>query len=429
MTQSHRDVSGTFRSTAMLLLCAGLVITGTSLFQTLLPLRADLESFSTILIGFLGTAYFGGFVLGCLIGPRLIAAVGHIRCFAGVSALFAAVALLFPMWIDPVVWSVLRVLTGICLAVLYMVVESWLNDQADNAYRGQVLSIYIIVGNLATMAGQLTVNLDETVSTVLFSATAIFLCFSVVPLSLTPTTSPRPVPSASINLLELWRISPAGAVGCFLVGITEGAFWSLGPVFGQDRGMDVSQITLFMATFVLGGTISQWPLGRLSDSIDRRLVIGFAAVGTIVTGLLIGFWDGPASWTFHFVAACHGALMIPLYALCLAHANDAAPNERFVEVSSGLLLLFSIGAMAGPSASSMVMARMGEGGLFIFLAAVLGALAAFVFLRMVLRGEGLRGETMDFVPVPKTSYSVYSLEEEWHGDDVGTGEPGAGDKR
>ncbi len=399
-------------SIAMLLLCAGFVLAGSALFQTLLPLRADQEQFSTTLVGLLGTAYFSGFVIGCFGGPMLIGSVGHIRCFAGSAALFAALTLVFPLALDPYIWGVLRFLTGVCLAVLFLVAESWLNDQSGNEIRGRVLSIYIIVGNIATMIGQLMVNLDDTKAQALFSFVAMLVCISIVPLALTPTTAPKPIPTARLNLMELMRVSPAGAIGCFMVGLAEGAFWSLGPVFGQQRGMDVLQITIFMAAFVLGGTISQWPLGRLSDSIDRRLVIIFTALGTVGTGLLIAFWELDSAWLTYSVAIAHGALMVPLYALCLAHANDNVANNRFVEISGGLLLLYSAGAMIGPPVAALIMQDGEPGALFVFISIVLGALAVFLSLRMMVTRRRDRVEAMDFMPVPKTSASVYALEAE-----------------
>ncbi len=399
-------------SIAMLLLCAGFVLAGSALFQTLLPLRADQEQFSTTLVGLLGTAYFAGFVVGCFCGPVLISSVGHIRCFAGSAALFAALTLVFPLALDPYAWGVLRFLTGVCLAVLFLVAESWLNDQSGNEIRGRVLSIYIIVGNIATMIGQLMVNLEDTKSQALFSFVAMLVCISIVPLALTPTTTPKPIPSAKLNLAELLRVSPAGAIGCLLVGMAEGAFWSLGPVFGQQRGMDVLQITVFMAAFVLGGTISQWPLGRLSDSIDRRLVIICTALGTVVTGLVIAFWEMNSVWLTYGVAIAHGGLMVPLYALCLAHANDNVANNRFVEISGGLLLLYSAGAMLGPPVAALVMQDGDPGGLFVFVSAVLGVLAVFLSIRLLVTRGRDRVEAMDFMPVPKTSPSVYALEAE-----------------
>lgn len=401
---------GTTRSIATILLCAALLLAGNGLFQTLLPLRADQEGFSTTLIGLLGTAYFGGFIIGCFFGPQLIRAVGHVRCFAGAAALLTILTLSMPVVVEPYVWGVLRLLSGVNLAMLFIVIESWLNDRSNNLNRGRVLSAYIIVANLVTMAGQLMVNLADTRENLLFTLIAVLVCASIVPLTLTPTATPKPIPSAKLDLRFLFALSPAGATGCLLVGAAEGAFWSLGPVFAQARDMKIVDVTLLMAAFVLGGTLSQWPLGWTSDNMDRRLVIAVTALGSVITGLALAFVELSGNWAFFAIAVAHGALMVPLYALCLAHANDQAPNERMVEISSGLLLVYSIGASIGPLAAALLMEGDRPGGLFIFIAAALGVLGLFAFYRMMRAPIGKEGERLDFVPVPKTSQSVYTLE-------------------
>lgn len=407
---SKPHLNASIRSIVTVMICAGLLLAGNGLFQTLMPLRADQEGYSTTLIGLLGTAYFGGFAIGCFFGPRLIMSVGHVRSFAGAAAILTVLCLAFPIFIDPYFWGILRVLTGVCLAALFIVVESWLNDRSSNANRGRILSAYIIVTNLTTMAGQLMVNLYSTRENMLFMIVAMVICFSIVPLALTPTATPKPIPSAKLDLKGLFKISPVGAVGCLLVGAVEGAFWSLAPVFAQERGMAIADVTLLMAAFVLGGAISQWPLGWASDKMDRRYVIASIAFGTVITGLIIGFADVPAGWPTYVIAMLHGGLMVPLYAMCLSHANDHAPNERMVEISGGLLLAYSVGATAGPLAAAVFMEGDNPGGLFVFIAAVLLALALFVTYRLFSAPLTERGEKVDFIPVPKTSPSVYSLE-------------------
>jgi MFS family permease len=400
------------QSIATLLVGTAALYLGNGLLITLLPIRAQFEAFSTTAIGLMGGAFFAGFALGCVIGPPIVKQVGHIRCFAGFAALAAAGTLAYPLMIDPIAWCALRGFTGLCFAVLYMVVESWLNEQSGNENRGRVLSVYIIITNIVTMGGQLMVNLYDPAGPLLFSLVAILVCLSLVPLSLTQTAQPAPVPVARVRIGQLFGLSPSGVAGCLVIGSIEGAFWTLGPVFAQGRGLEVAEVTIFMSAFVLGGTISQWPLGRLSDRIDRRKVIVGCCLGTVCTGLALAFLDlGDGAATFA-IAVLHGAFMVPLYALCLAHANDYAPTEALVETSSSLLLVYAVGAILGPLAVAPLMDAFGLGSLFLFMAAVLGALALFALIRMTMRPIAAEEDRVEFVPMPKTTPSVYSLEQD-----------------
>ena len=398
------------RSITTLLIGSAAMFMGNGLLQTLVPIRAQLEGFSTTTIGLIGTAYFAGFAVGCLFGPGAVKRVGHIRTFAGFAALASAVTLAYPLAVDPIVWCALRGLTGLCLAVLYMVIESWLNDQSSNEVRGSVLSIYVIVTNLVTIGGQLAVNLYEPKAAALFSLVAMMIALSLVPLSLTTAAAPKPIAHAEQSIVRLFRLSPTGFVGCLVVGSVEGAFWSLGPVFAQGRHLGVFEVTLFMGAFVAGGTISQWPLGRASDKVDRRYVITGCCLGTVCTGLALAFVELGSPLATFALALLHGAFMIPLYALLLAHANDYAPNERLVEVSSSLLLVYATGAVIGPLAVAPVMEAFGIGGLFLAMAVVLGLLALVIVLRMAVRPRAARETRVEFMPVPKTTPSVYTLE-------------------
>jgi len=405
-------MSSQSRSIITILLGAAIVMVGYGLMVTLLPVRAQHEGFSATAIGFMGSAYFGGFIFGCIVGPMVVKEVGHIRAFAGFAGLVAALALVFPLIVDPWAWTVLRGVSGLCLAVVYMVIESWLNEQATNRTRGVVLSVYVIVGNIATIAGQQMVDVYDLAGLALFSLCGIILILSLVPVSLSPAPEPSPIPSAKLRIVRLYRLSPTGFVGCLMFGLADGAFWTFGPVFAQERGMPVSDIALFMGAFMAGGSISQWPLGWLSDRIDRRWVIALCAGGSVGTGLALGFWAPPEPWMGLALALLHGALMLPIYPLCIAHSNDFAPHQEMVEVSSGLLLLYALGAAAGPFLLGPVMEAFGAGSLFILIAITFGAMGAFALYRVLVHrvaGEDTRGR---FVPVPKSSQSVYELEAE-----------------
>lgn len=403
MKSTRASITTLLVGTAVLFLGYGLLI-------TLLPLRAKLEVFSTAMIGVMGGAYFAGFAVGCLIGPWVVKKVGHIRAFAGFAAIAAVLVLVLPMAIDPALWAGVRGLTGICFAILFMVIESWLNDQSSNEIRGRVLSIYIIVTNLVTMGGQLMVNLSDPAGPVLFTFAAMLVCLSLVPLSLTPTSTPKPIATAKLRITKLYHTSPSGFVGCLAFGLADGAFWSLAPVFADAKGLPVADITFVMSLFVVGGSISQWPLGHYSDKVDRRWVIAFVCAGSVCTASALAFLDLDDRWLAYALACAHGAFMLPIYPLLLAHTNDYAPNSLLVETSSGLLLLYAVGAMAGPSVAAALMQTYGDGSLFLFIAGVLAVLLVYILFRLSRREIAKAEERVEFYPVPKTSPSVYSLE-------------------
>ncbi len=395
---------------AILLVGTAVLLLGQGLLVTLLPVRAAIEGFSTTWIGYMGGAYSGGFAIGCMLGPRLVRKVGHIRAFAGFAAMAAAGSLVYQLLPTPVMWLTIRGLTGICFAVLFMVIESWLNEQSSNENRGKVLSLYIIVMNVTTMGGQLMLNLSDPARETLFVFCAILICFSLVPVSLTSIKEPAPPPFARVNVAALYRLSPVGFLGCLIFGMVDGSFWTLGPVFAQDRGFSIAGITIFMSAFMLGGTISQWPIGWISDRIDRRIMIAGCCVGTIGTGLSLAFLPTHEG-VYPFIIAClHGAFMLPLYALILAHANDFAPQEKLVETSSGLLLIFSGGAIAGPVIVGPLMEQRDAGYLFLVMSLVFGALALFVLYRIIRRPISEATDRATFVPVPKSSQAVYEME-------------------
>jgi MFS family permease len=399
-------------SIVILMIGAAVLMLGIGLQQTLLPVRAQLESFSTIFIGVIGASYFAGFACGCMVGPMAVKLVGHIRAFAGFAAIGAASAAAYPLNVDPIFWCALRFLGGAALAVLYMIIESWLNEASSNANRGSVLSIYIIVANLVTMGGQLMLNLYDPLKGALFSLVAILIALSLVPLSLTRVHEPKPIATARLQPFKLLQLSPTGVLGCFAVGLVESAFWSLGPNYALDRGLSLVEVTLLMAVFVAGGTISQWPLGMASDRTDRRRVIALCCAGSVLTALILAFVRFSSFAPIVVVSFVHGALMFPLYALCVAHANDYAPDDKLVETSGGLLLIYSTGAVLGPILAGATMERLGAGALFVVIAILLGLLALYAGYRATRRQVAAVIDRVKFWPVPKSTPTVYELEVE-----------------
>lgn len=231
-------MSATFAQIAALLLSAAILLMGNGLQLTLLPLRAQIEAFSTIQIGIIGSAYYIGFAAGCLWGPYLVKRVGHIRTFTAMVAIASAAPLVHNIWISAEVWWLLRAASGFCLATLFMIIESWINEKATNKNRGAVFSTYTVISLTVVTLGQLMINLYTIESFVLFSIASVLVSLSAVPLSLSKATAPAQVQTVRIRLVYLLRLSPVGIIGAFFVGMQQGAFWSLGPVFAERIGLD-----------------------------------------------------------------------------------------------------------------------------------------------------------------------------------------------
>jgi MFS family permease len=370
---------------AALLFSVALLLTGNGLQGTLIPVRANLEHFRAFELGLLGTAYFFGFTVGCLHGPALVRRAGHIRAYLAMTSVASGIALVHAMVVEPAVWWILRIVTGYCFAVLYIIIESWINERADNRVRGTVFSVYTIINLTVITLGQLMLGLADPSSFVLFALVSILVSSAALPVAFTAAAHPRMGESVHPRLADLIRISPVGAAGCFAVGLANGAFWTLGPVFAADAGLDAAGIGLFMSAVVLGGAFAQWPLGRVSDETDRRFVMLIAtsiALGAAIALMILPEADRSSMM---FAGAVFGMGAFPLYPLAVAHTNDNARPGQFVEVSSGLLLVFGIGAAIGPFLASLVRQVMGMPMLFVFTGAVHLALVAFILWRMTLR--------------------------------------------
>ena len=390
-------MGATFAQIAALLLSAAILLMGNGLQSTLLPLRAQVEAFSTIQIGIIGSAYYVGFAAGCFWGPHLVKRVGHIRTFTAMVAIASAAPLIHNIWVSAEVWWLLRAASGFCLATLFMIIESWINEKATNENRGVVFSVYTIISLTVVTLGQLMINLSAIESFVLFSVASVLVSLAAVPLALSKATAPAQVQTVRIRLIYLFRLSPIGVIGAFFVGMQQGAFWSLGPVFAERIGLDTLAITLFMSTAVLGGAIGQWPLGKLSDRIDRRKVLVGACIAAAAIGVSIRFVYPTLGEGILLLTLLWGITAFPLYAICAAHMNDHVEEGGFVEASSGLLLIFAIGAILGPLIVSPFMTLRTPYALFGWIAAFQLLLAVFAVYRMRVRGRVPESERSNFV--------------------------------
>ena len=369
---------------ASLLISVAILLLGNGLQGTLLPVRAQLEDFSSLDIGILGSAYFLGFAGGCLLGPHAIRRAGHIRAFAAMVSIASTLSLLHALIVAPEFWWVFRAMTGFCFAGLYMIIESWLMEKSTNANRGFVFSVYTVINLTVITVGQMMLATDNPLNFQLFALSSILVSIAAVPIAMTRAVAPEPPKVVRIRPLHLMQISPVGVVGCFAVGLANGSFWSLGPVFAQRQEGDVTAIAVFMSLTVIAGAVGQWPIGRASDRFDRRYIIIFASLAAAAAGAALTvsarFW-APDLMVFAF-AVLFGLFAFPLYSLCAAHTNDHVEAGGFVEAASGLLLVFSLGAVIGPVAASTVMQLYGVASLFGYTAMVHLALALYVLYRI-----------------------------------------------
>jgi MFS family permease len=392
------------------LLSLAIVMMGNGLQNVLLPIRANLEAFPTPVIGLLASVYYAGFMGGCLLVPWVVRRVGHIRAFAAFCAIASATALIHALVVDSMAWAALRLFSGFCFAGIYVVVESWMNERADNTNRGRLLSVYRIVDLGALSVGQLLLPLADPMAFTLFSAIAILVSLGLVPICMTSASAPGPIVTVRLRLWRLYGVSPLGVVGAFGTGLANGALWGLGMIFASRLGMELDFVAYFMALTVVGGVILQWPIGRLSDHIDRRTVLAFTAVVASLAGVVLAIFGAGSELLALGVGCLYGGLSMPLYSLAISHANDFLDEGDFVETSSGLMFCFSTGAVIGPLLAAPLIDVIGPGGLFVFTATTHAVLAAFAFYRMTQRPAFPVEEQDPFRSVPIMTALILDLD-------------------
>jgi MFS family permease len=392
------------------LFSVSLLLMGNGLQGTLLPVRGNIEAFSAIELGLLGTAYFLGFTFGCLHGPLLVWRSGHIRAYLAMTALASVVVLLHALYVEPLAWWALRAVTGYCFAVLYVVIESWLNACSNNRTRGTVFSVYTAINLTVITAGQMMLGFADPETFNLFAFAAILVSLAALPVAFTRKASPHQPERVYPRIAKLYRISPVGVSGCFAVGLANGAFWALGPVFAQNVGFDVSEIAVFMSAVVLGGALAQWPLGSLSDRLDRRVVMIVASLIAMLAGVVLMIIPDADKMAMVVAGAVFGAGAFPLYAIAVAHANDNADASQSVEVSSGLLLVYGVGAAIGPLLASMWSELAHGPSLFYFTAVVHLALTGYVFWRISQRVRPEPEQRVPFAEAAIVAQTVLPIE-------------------
>jgi MFS family permease len=374
-------------------------IMAVGLFSTLLGIRSTMEGFTTQVTGFVMAGYFAGILLGARYAIRVLVLGGHIRAFAVFASVMSTTALIHIMFIDPWVWGAMRFIAGFCMAGLVLVTESWLNDRSEPSTRGQVFSFYMITNYAAAGLGQFLLPLADPAGFYLFTIVSIIFSISIVPILITQSKAPLPAQAAKVNLRALYAVSPVGMVGATIAGFINSSFYAMGPVFAASNGLTVKSTSIFMACVIFSGLFLQWPIGKISDRVDRRLVL--ITVALVTACACIGFTLLPIRNTsvLFILASVYGAFSFVIYSVSAAHTNDFADRELAVQTAGGLLVFYGIGAIAGPIVASQTMGLLGASGLFMSSAIAIVIFAMFAYSRIRIRATRPIQDKSEFVVI------------------------------
>jgi len=354
------------------------------LLATLLTLRAEGLGFSESVIGLVQSAYPFGSLLGCLIAPRLIMRVGHIRIFAALASIASTSALVHLVTYDPLSWGAMRLLSGFCFSGLYIVAESWLNGSANNKSRGSLLSIYFVIQTGGVTIGQLLLNFSSPEGILLFILVSILISLSLVPILVSASASPPYELPERITFPELFRLSPMGLTGSFLNGISQTVLYVVLALYGSAIGLSSGSIGSLIGFMTFGGMIFQFPLGKLSDLIDRRLVLVGAPGFAIPVCFFLAMLENPAGnlVLLYTMVALLGGLTLPLYSICMAHMNDYLKPGQVVAASGTLVLILAVGMILGPTLGAYAIEYFGPNGIFYLLSIISASTVMTAFFRL-----------------------------------------------
>ena len=367
-----------------LLLGMMLLQVGNGMQGTLIGVRGAIEGFSTFELSLITSAYFLGFLGGSRMTSAFIRRVGHVRVFAALGSFTSAAFILYPTITDPIAWFLLRVIVGFCLSGLYVTAESWLNNAASNDNRGKALSLYMIVQMLGIVAGQGLINVADPAGFVLFVIPSVLVSLSFMPILLSAMPTPAFDTTKPMSLGELYRKSPLAFVGMLLLGGVFSAQFGMSSVYGTQAGFSVAEVSIFVAALFGGSLIFQYPIGWLSDRIDRRVLIFWCGV-VGACGCALGFM-----FSENFVVAVAAGLVLggvsnPLYSLFIAYLNDYLEVDEMAAAAGGLVFIAGLGAIAGPLVTGYVMDVVGPGGFWVLLTALLVLMALYTAYRMTRR--------------------------------------------
>lgn len=408
-----------------LLLGMFLLMIGNGLQGSLLGVRGGLEGYSPTQMSVVMAGYFVGFLGGSRLAPEMIRRVGHVRVFAALGSLISAVLILYPTLNDPIAWTGLRIIAGFCFSGVYVVAESWMNNAATNDTRGQSLSLYMTVQMAGIVAAQGILTLGDPSGFVLFIVPSVLVSVAFAPILLSVAPTPAFERSAPMNVPKLFKLSPLGCVGCFLLGGVYSATFGMAAVYGTEIGLSIVQISAFLAAIYLGGMVLQFPIGWISDRFDRRLLIFYVALVGGSAAIIAALGSG-TFWVLLVASFLIGGTTNPLYALMLAHTNDFLDFDDMAAASGGMIFLNGVGAVLGPLATAAIMGLVGPPGFFLFMAGLLAAIAAYAIYRTTRRAAPDTADTGQYAPVLQSSTVVaVDTAREVYMDTVEDGESGS----
>lgn len=382
-----------------------LMMVGNGVQGSLLGIRGAIEGFSTFQMSVVMSAYFLGFLGGSRLAPEMIRRVGHVRVFAALGSLISAVLVLYPVIPDVTAWTVMRVLIGFCFSGVYVTAESWLNNTATNDTRGQALSAYMIVQMIGIIASQALLNAGDPSGFLLFIIPSVLVSLAFTPILLSATPAPVFDTTRPLAFAALWRISPLGCVGMFLTGGIYSAMFGMAAVWGTMVYLSVAQISIFIGAMYVGGLVLQYPVGWISDRMDRRqLILGLAAVGAVLM-----IYAAVADAGFVVLVAISlalGGLVNPLYSLLIAYTNDFLSREDMAAASAGMIFINGLGAIAGPLVTGWMMETVGPGGFFLYIGVLMVLMAIYAGWRMTRRAAPAVADTGAYAALTPTASAL-----------------------
>ncbi|MDA7750959.1 MFS transporter [Candidatus Pelagibacter sp.] len=377
---------------------------------SLLGVRAVAEEFSLMATGFMMSGYFVGYFIGAKIIPNIVASVGHIRVFAAFASIASLIVLMHSIFVNPYIWFILRVLTGISMVSIYTVTESWLNDRATNKNRGSILSIYMVILYGAMGIGMFLLNFSDPIKFEPFILISVLTSAALVPILLTKKKPPTFKKVKGMSLKDVYAASPFGMVSSFFYGTIQSALFTLLAVYAASMNFTIFQISVVTFLLAISGAVSQWPIGKISDMFDRRKVIIYSTFGAAFFALcailasrqmyLPGELATNKTW-FYLSLILFSFCSLPMFSLILAHTNDFIPKEQFVAAGASLQFTFGMGAMSGPFLCSIFMNIVGLNGFFVFIIFFHILIGLFGLYRNTVR-KVIENPDSQFVAMPST---------------------------